>query len=227
MTHIWFSDSKCVPQMFVPIDADALKSDSMDTFNQFWKDLEGMLDNLSQPVAFATAPLARIGGSESVQGTDTKSFYRKRGAGSDQISPKAPPEHLRRPSKHDPIIPGQTLPGSPSRLYAEPNSILKGKTRPEASDPEEVMADEGHYLRTLLYYRYLIRFKDSPSGESFFMIPSVNEPSLATNLQTENESLKLELASLRQRLDIAERMRVEQEEQLRERIVHARREVSK
>ena len=34
------------------------QSDPGDAFNQFWKILEGMLENLSQPVAFATAPLA-------------------------------------------------------------------------------------------------------------------------------------------------------------------------
>lgn len=57
------------------------------------------------------------------------------------------------------------------------------------------------------------------------MIPPVADPSLTTKVQKENESLKRHLASLQQRLDIAERMRLEQEEQLRDRIVHARREV--
>ncbi|KAH7916013.1 hypothetical protein BJ138DRAFT_1140485 [Hygrophoropsis aurantiaca] len=33
------------------------RSDPGDAFNHFWKIMEGMLDNLSQPVAFATAPL--------------------------------------------------------------------------------------------------------------------------------------------------------------------------
>ncbi|KDQ12383.1 hypothetical protein BOTBODRAFT_34683 [Botryobasidium botryosum FD-172 SS1] len=33
------------------------RAEAGDPFNQFWKVLEGMLDNLSQPVAFATAPL--------------------------------------------------------------------------------------------------------------------------------------------------------------------------
>ncbi|KAI6039013.1 hypothetical protein EDC04DRAFT_2868139 [Pisolithus marmoratus] len=34
------------------------RSDPGDAFNNFWNIMEGMLDNLSQPVAFATAPLA-------------------------------------------------------------------------------------------------------------------------------------------------------------------------
>ena len=34
------------------------QSEPGDAFNQFWKIMEGMLDHLSQPVAFATVPLA-------------------------------------------------------------------------------------------------------------------------------------------------------------------------
>lgn len=33
------------------------KSDPGDAFNHFWRIMEGMLDKLSQPVAFTTAPL--------------------------------------------------------------------------------------------------------------------------------------------------------------------------
>lgn len=36
---------------------DIFQSDPGDAFNQFWNIMQGMLDNLSQPVAFATAPL--------------------------------------------------------------------------------------------------------------------------------------------------------------------------
>ncbi|OBZ75479.1 hypothetical protein A0H81_04532 [Grifola frondosa] len=36
------------------------RSDPGDAFNQFWKITEGMLEHLSQPVAFATAPLAPL-----------------------------------------------------------------------------------------------------------------------------------------------------------------------
>jgi hypothetical protein len=34
-----------------------LQADPQDPFNQFWNKLEQVLDNLSQPVAFATIPL--------------------------------------------------------------------------------------------------------------------------------------------------------------------------
>lgn len=43
-----------------PVDLSCLcreKSDPGDAFNHFWRIMEGMLDNLSQPVAFTTAPL--------------------------------------------------------------------------------------------------------------------------------------------------------------------------
>ncbi|KAJ3797234.1 hypothetical protein GGU11DRAFT_816606 [Lentinula aff. detonsa] len=43
------------------------RSDPGDAFNQFWNIMQGMLDNLSQPVAFATVPL----GMEATAGTSS------------------------------------------------------------------------------------------------------------------------------------------------------------
>ncbi|KAJ3830025.1 hypothetical protein F5880DRAFT_1469342, partial [Lentinula raphanica] len=43
------------------------RSDPGDAFNQFWNIMQGMLDNLSQPVAFATVPL----GTEATAGTSS------------------------------------------------------------------------------------------------------------------------------------------------------------
>ncbi|KAI6111485.1 hypothetical protein EDD17DRAFT_1504810 [Pisolithus thermaeus] len=45
------------------------RSDPGDAFNNFWNIMEGMLDNLSQPVAFATAPLATEVGVLGKQGS--------------------------------------------------------------------------------------------------------------------------------------------------------------
>ncbi len=42
-----------------------MKSEPGDAFNHFWKITEGMLEHLSQPVAFATAPLAPPSNSPS------------------------------------------------------------------------------------------------------------------------------------------------------------------
>lgn len=179
----------------------------MDTFNQFWKDLEGMLDNLSQPVAFATAPLTRFGAQNSGDGRDNTAL---------QIGL----ERSSQQSQH--TTERQAL--SSLRVSVDPTSVFNGKGHP---DPEEVMADEGQDLSHLciLFVSTLTHCQDSPYGEAFLMIPSATDPSLLSNLQKENETLRLELASIQQRLDLAERMRMEQEEQLRERIGHARREV--
>ncbi|KAG9318420.1 hypothetical protein JVU11DRAFT_511 [Chiua virens] len=44
------------------------RSDPGDAFNQFWTIMEGMLDNLSQPVAFTTAPLGTESPFSGIQG---------------------------------------------------------------------------------------------------------------------------------------------------------------
>lgn len=47
-----------LPQLCSPIfNLLYFQSDPGDAFNQFWNIMQGMLDNLSQPVAFATVPL--------------------------------------------------------------------------------------------------------------------------------------------------------------------------
>ncbi|KAM6501927.1 hypothetical protein JOM56_001904 [Amanita muscaria] len=46
------------------------RSEPGDAFNQFWNIMQGMLDTLSQPVAFATVPLA-VDGSKSPPGAET------------------------------------------------------------------------------------------------------------------------------------------------------------
>lgn len=51
-----------------------------EAFDQFWKTLEGMLENLSQPVAFATAPLAK---AATVEGDSQSAADDDEGADSD------------------------------------------------------------------------------------------------------------------------------------------------
>ena len=57
------------------------------------------------------------------------------------------------------------------------------------------------------------------------MIPSATDSTLVTKLRQENASLKREITCLDQQLEIAERMRVAQEQQIRDRVSLARREV--
>ncbi|KAF8590523.1 hypothetical protein K439DRAFT_1403658 [Ramaria rubella] len=175
------------------------QSDPRDTFNQFWRDLEGMLDNLSQPVAFATAPLTHHRPSQQAQGSHSGVLLvtdrpprQRQSSGSDEID-----FHTREPSIVEQS--GQVVTNS---------TTIKAESQSDASDPEEVMADE-----------------DFPSEESFFMVPSTSNS--FNKLRRENESLKLQIAALQHKFDIAERMRVEQEEQLHERVSNARREAQR
>jgi len=167
-----------------PIDESYMvlgqQSESQDTFTQFWRNLEGMLDNLSQPVAFATAPLARLASEDRL---------RKNNLDGDNAGARGKTVRSR---------------ASADRLSSTVTAL---------SDPyesEEVTADEG-----------------SPTDEAFFIVPSAGTTSLTTKLQKENESLKLQLVAFQQKFEIAERMRIEQDEQLRERIEIARREAQR
>jgi hypothetical protein len=69
--------------------------------------------------------------------------------------------------------------------------------------------------------------EDYDSSDSFCFIPSSSEPSLSA-LKEENSTLRSELEATQRRLENAERMlklRQEQDQQLRENIAVARREV--
>jgi hypothetical protein len=112
----------------------------MDTFNQFWKDLEGMLDNLSQPVAFATAPLARFGGPESIREPNDRLSRRK---ASDDSTLQTVPGTSGHVHKHGLALPAQRQSGSPPQVHVDPTILCKAKTN--SDDLEEVMADEGRH----------------------------------------------------------------------------------
>ena len=69
--------------------------------------------------------------------------------------------------------------------------------------------------------------EDYDSSDSFCFIPSKSEPSQLA-LKEENSALRLELEGMKKRLENADRMlklRQEQDQQLRENIAVARREV--
>lgn len=116
----------------------------MDTFNQFWKDLEGMLDNLSQPVAFATAPLARFGGPESARGPDDRSSRR---TASNDSALELSPQRLGYANNHGLDLDVHRQSGSPPRVHVEPTALCKANAH--SDDLEEVMADDGQYVHHL------------------------------------------------------------------------------
>ncbi|GJJ12202.1 hypothetical protein Clacol_006443 [Clathrus columnatus] len=142
------------------------QSESHETFDQFWKSLEGMLDKLSQPVAFATAPLAQQN-SASPSGKENKSV------------------------------------GSMSTLRNPPK---------QRHNHDKPIADSFYEIEEV---------SAGDDDDSFFMV----SPSKGSNsLTQENDALKARVLELETRLQRSERMRIEQEEQLRERVEVARRE---
>jgi hypothetical protein len=59
------------------------QSDPGDAFNQFWNIMQGMLDNLSQPVAFATVPLGNVSSDAGPQTPATTGPRREGSTSSD------------------------------------------------------------------------------------------------------------------------------------------------
>ncbi|KAF8559515.1 hypothetical protein OG21DRAFT_1452641 [Imleria badia] len=98
------------------------RSDPGDAFNHFWRIMEGMLDNLSQPVAFTTAPL----------GTET-GFSGKRGVQRDGSSGSETEREAPFVSRFS------------RKLGLDGRSKLKQDTVLEETD-EEVFADDGDDL---------------------------------------------------------------------------------
>ncbi|KAJ6455803.1 hypothetical protein C8R45DRAFT_1035758 [Mycena sanguinolenta] len=178
------------------------RSDPGDAFNQFWNIMQGMLDNLSQPVAFATAPL---GAPES-----------------------APPNHVARTklSSHaglqrDGSLSSDTDIEEPMVTRFARRLGMSGDSKKSSSnlntkivtavDPEDDF-DEGDELT-----------------ESFFLIPSSADSSPAA-LKQDNASLRLEVETLRRKLETTERvlqLRREQDAQLRDSIFLATKEAQR
>ncbi|KAG1756287.1 uncharacterized protein EDB91DRAFT_4955 [Suillus paluster] len=102
------------------------QSDPGDAFNNFWRIMEGMLDNLSQPVAFATAPL----GTEPPSGKKTS---RRDGSSSSATDIEQP--HTSK---------------FLTRLGLDGKFKSKADTLFEETD-EEVFADEGNELSESFY----------------------------------------------------------------------------
>ncbi|EAU88164.2 hypothetical protein CC1G_03836 [Coprinopsis cinerea okayama7 len=195
------------------------RSDPGDAFNQFWNALQGMLDNISQPVAFATAPLSDL---DIPNDTTAQS-----GSGS-QTPPQNPHVYggigLRRDNS------ASRLDSLTSRSNHDENYLSKwtkrmgiGRQGSAASTSSTVKDgfDDDEFDDEFL------EEGDDLSG-SFFLIPSGSEASPAA-LRKENASLKAELAATQERLKAAEHMlklRKEQDMQLRNSIFEAQRVMS-
>ncbi|PFH52376.1 hypothetical protein AMATHDRAFT_74173 [Amanita thiersii Skay4041] len=179
------------------------RSDPGDAFNQFWTIMQGMLDNLSQPVAFATAPL----GSES---PDFPS-----GSGLSHTAQLKREDINNNVSENDEHI-----------LTRLSRRIGIGREGLRSYTPEQKGAsftpDDFEDVDDLLE-------GGDELSESFCLVSTAVEPSL-TALKRENARLKTEADATQKRLEAMERviqLRKEQDLQLRESIFLATREAQR
>ncbi|KAF7295116.1 hypothetical protein MIND_01050000 [Mycena indigotica] len=167
------------------------RSDPGDAFNQFWNIMQGMLDNLSQPVAFATAPL----GFPEIHPTEP--LIRHDGNASSDTD------------FEEPMVARFARRLGMSSDGRKTSSMPNEKVPPIADDDD---FEEGDHLT-----------------ESFFLIPSDTDPA-SPSLKQDNVTLKLEIESLKKRLETAERslqLRKEQDAQLRDSIFLATKEAQR
>ncbi|KAG6891037.1 hypothetical protein C0992_010699 [Termitomyces sp. T32_za158] len=179
------------------------RSDPGDAFNQFWNIMQGMLDNLSQPVAFATVPLGNTDISPSLKTPPTSRTPRR------DISLSSDTD-----SADEPILSRLT-----KRIGIGRDSDRKEKSTVMASAWDDEFENGLFDEETL----------NDELSESFFVIPSGNEP-LSTIMKRENTRLKLEVESMKKRLEATEKviqLRKEQDLQLRDSIVQATKEAQK
>ncbi|KJA27397.1 hypothetical protein HYPSUDRAFT_35294 [Hypholoma sublateritium FD-334 SS-4] len=183
------------------------RSDPGDAFNQFWNIMQGMLDNLSQPVAFATVPL----NGPEIPAADTLD------------SQTRPEEVLSSDTDPDePIFSKFTRKIGMGREGGRSGRAGRNRAIPESSQQPTYNQDDDSDFEDFL------EEGDDLSG-SFFLIPSGPEASPAA-LKKENDKLKAEVSSVRSRLEAAEqilKLRKEQDMQLRDSIFMATREAQR
>lgn len=193
------------------------KSDPGDAFNNFWRIMEGMLDNLSQPVAFATAPLGTEPGLSGKRGV-------QRDGSSGSETERDPPFTSRFSRKLG--FDGRStwvscnISNPPYVIGAEQNIVL------EETD-EEVFAEEGKPATNKIRSIPTSWTTGGDLSESFCLIPLESEPATSA-LQKQNVSLRQEIEETQRRLAEAERslqLRKEQDQLLRDSIVMARHQV--
>ncbi|KAL1947634.1 hypothetical protein VTO73DRAFT_13358 [Trametes versicolor] len=211
------------------------RSDPGDAFHQFWKATEGMLDYLSRPVAFATAPLApeeppqppsspgRRRGAKTRDGSSSSDtdfedpISRKISKGISLVKAA----HSRMLTKYDSVY-GAAGAGSASPGGSEGEGTSRTGSSvfpppPQPSHAIDLKDDWDDDIRA---------FEDDDMADSFCLIPSKADPS-APSLKDENAALKAELEKQRQQLanmEQALKVRQEQDLQLRDSIMIARKE---
>ncbi|TCD66453.1 hypothetical protein EIP91_001333 [Steccherinum ochraceum] len=186
------------------------RSEGSDAFNTFWRITEGMLHHLSQPVAFATAPLGPENGPSSA---------RKEGSGSDT--------DLEDPISRKFSRSVGLISSAKTKLLSRNNSasdsdggiagISTFPPKPQASTLEDDWDEDE------------LDAEYDNMADSFCLIPSKSEPSAST-LKKENSVLKVELEEAQRQLASANKalkQRQEQDLQLRDSIMLARKEAQR
>jgi len=177
------------------------RSDPGDAFNQFWTIMQGMLDNLSQPVAFATVPLG-------MEDTRTQSGMAK------STLHKKDDDDNTDTEIEEPIF------ARLSRRIGIGLEALKSPSFDTYRTP--LSSDDFEDVDELLE-------KDDEMSDSFYIVPTDSGLSQAA-LKRENVKLKTETESMRLRLETMERaiqLRKEQDMQLRDSIFQATREAQR
>ncbi|KAH9934881.1 uncharacterized protein B0H18DRAFT_951400 [Fomitopsis serialis] len=201
------------------------RSDSGDPFNQFWKITEGMLDYLSQPVAFATAPLAPPPPAESTRRRDTSSSsdtdledaISKRISRGIGLVKAARSRMLTRHDSSATTSDSENGRAGPSTFPPRPPQSSPDAARDDWDD--EFRADDAATGMSMIS-------PEDDMADSFCLIPSKSDTP-ADNMKRENETLHTDVEELRKRLASAEgmlKMRQEQDQQLRDSILLARKE---
>jgi len=183
------------------------RSDPGDAFNQFWNIMQGMMDNLSQPVAFATAPLgmpeSQPASNMSKSKGSSEALLRQDGNLSSDTDIEEPmvARFARRLG----------MSGDSKKSDRSPSSLQTRVVSAPDSDPDDGF-EEGDHLT-----------------ESFFLIPS-SSGSSPQNLNQDNAALRVEVDVLKRRLEATERalqLRREQDVQLRDSIFQATKEAQR
>lgn len=165
-----------------------------------------LLENISQPVAFASAPIRYppIPRKETGSAVEAET---DRGIAS-------------------------RLSGFSKRLVDTSYQIATGAQRTQATsgtfqdDLDEVIVDDGLLQNRVVSVSSDLEFSDDDLAESFFVIPSGDEKQ---KLRKENAALKAEITTLRDQLsemNVVLKLRQDKDNALRDNILHARREVS-
>ncbi|KAI0078186.1 hypothetical protein K474DRAFT_1660848 [Panus rudis PR-1116 ss-1] len=186
----------------------AQRSEGGDAFNHFWRITEGMLEHLSQPVAFAIAPL---GPPENGPSTPRR---RETNSSSDTDVEDPITRTLSRGVGLVKAASSKMLTRNDS--YCESAGVTTFPPKPQSVAPIDDWDDD-------------IFTEDDHMSESFFVIPSKSDPPVAV-LKKENATLKSKLEEMQKQLAMADqalKQRKEQDQQLRDSIMLARKEAQR